>query len=143
MACAAIVNNAVTSLSRVTLNLPPAPLLERIVTLTLAERAAFDAREKAKRKTHQGNKKGKKSSVHVPPLNPSLKGKNERVKFFNADMQEERIVSYDTYLHCRFMEITNDLLEQGKSFLKYLKTPRRLIMTPTLMLPAMVSKIPL
>ena len=37
MACAAIVNNAVASSSCVTLDPPPAPLLERIVTLTLAE----------------------------------------------------------------------------------------------------------
>ena len=51
MACATIVDNAVVSLSHVTLDLPPAPLLECIAMLTPAERAAFDAREKAKRKT--------------------------------------------------------------------------------------------
>ena len=52
MACAAIVDNAVASLSCVTLDPPLAPLLECIVTLTLAKRAEFDARQKAKRKTH-------------------------------------------------------------------------------------------
>ena len=37
MAYTAIINNAVVSLSQVTLDPPPAPLLECIVTLTLAE----------------------------------------------------------------------------------------------------------
>ena len=52
MACATIVDNAVVSLSHVTLDPPPAPLLERIAMPTLAERAEFDACQKAKRKTH-------------------------------------------------------------------------------------------
>ena len=51
MACAAIVDNAVVSSSHVTLDLPLAPLLEHIVMPTLAERAEFDAHQKAKRKT--------------------------------------------------------------------------------------------
>ena len=59
-----------------TLDLPPAPLLERIATLTQAEHAAFYARQKTKRKTRWGNKKGKKDLVHLAPHDPSLKGKN-------------------------------------------------------------------
>ena len=52
MACAAIINNAVASLSCVTLDSPLAPLLECIVMPTPAERAQFDACQKSKRKTH-------------------------------------------------------------------------------------------
>ena len=52
MACATIVDNAVASSSQVTLDPPPAPLLERIATPTLAEWAEHDARQKARRKTH-------------------------------------------------------------------------------------------
>ena len=51
MACAAIVNNVVTSLSQVTLDPPLAPLLEHIATPTLAEWAEHDACQKARRKT--------------------------------------------------------------------------------------------
>ena len=76
MACATIVNNVVVSSSQVTLDPPPAPLLERIAAPTPAEWAEHDARQKARRKTCRGAKKSKKDSVHVPPLNPSLKGKN-------------------------------------------------------------------
>ena len=61
MACAAIVDNVVASLSCQPLDLPQAPLLECIVMLTPAEQAAFDARQKAKRKTHRGKKKGKRT----------------------------------------------------------------------------------
>ena len=50
MVCAAIVNNAVASLSCQTLDPPPAPLLERIATPTLANYAEHAACEKAKRK---------------------------------------------------------------------------------------------
>ena len=90
MACAAIIDNIVVSLSCQTLDPPLDPFLERIAMPTLADYTKHDTCKKAKRKkTHQGNKKGKKSSVHVPPLDPSLKGKNMQVKFFNADMQEE------------------------------------------------------
>ena len=90
MACAAIVDNAVVSSSHVTLDPPPASLLEHIVTLTPADYAEHAAHKKAKKKkTHQGIKKGKKDSVHAPPLDPSLKGKNVWVKFFNTDMSEE------------------------------------------------------
>ena len=74
MACAAIVNNAVASSSRQTLDLPLAPLLEHIAMPTPAERAEFDACQKAKRKTRQG-KKAKKDSVHPAPLDLSQKGK--------------------------------------------------------------------
>ena len=130
MACAAIVNNAVASLSCQTLDPPPAPLLECIATPTLANYAEHAVWKKAKRKTHWGSKKAKKDSVHLPPLNPSLKGKNMRVKFFNTDMCEERIVSYDTYIHCQFTEIINESLDQdpsGKHLLKmfdpYLDAP--------------------
>ena len=106
MACAAIIDNAVVSSSHQTLDPPLAPLLEHIATPTPANYAEHDACKKAKRKkTHQGAEKGKKSLVHVPPLNPSLKGKNVQVKFFDTDMSEEQIVSLDTYLHCQFMEI--------------------------------------
>ena len=52
MACAAIVDNAVASLSHVTLDLPLAPLLEHIATPTPAEWAEHDACQKARRKTH-------------------------------------------------------------------------------------------
>ena len=83
MACAAIVDNAVASSSCQTLDPPPAPLLECIAMPTLAEQAEFDAHQKAKRKTHQG-KKAKKDSVHLAPLDPSLKGKN--IIFF-ADVE--------------------------------------------------------
>ena len=51
MACAAIIDNVVASSSHVTLDPPPAPLLEHIVMPTLAEQAKFDACQKAKRKT--------------------------------------------------------------------------------------------
>ena len=51
MACATIIDNAVASSSPLTLDPPPAPLLEHIVTPTLAEQAEFDAHQKAKRKT--------------------------------------------------------------------------------------------
>ena len=50
MACAAIVDNAVASLSCQTLDLPPAPLLEHIATPTPAEWAEHDAHQKARRK---------------------------------------------------------------------------------------------
>ena len=59
MACATIVDNAVASLSRVTLDPPPAPLLERIVTPTPAEWAEHDACQKAKRKTCRQQKRQK------------------------------------------------------------------------------------
>ena len=75
MACAAIVENAVVSSSHVTLDSPPAPLLEHIATPTPAEQAEFDTRQKAKRKTCWG-KKAKNDLVHSTPLDPSLKGKN-------------------------------------------------------------------
>ena len=51
MACAAIVDNVVVSSSSQTLDLPLAPLLERIATPTLAEWAEHDALQKARRKT--------------------------------------------------------------------------------------------
>ena len=50
MACAAIINNAIASSSHVTLDPPLAPLLEHIVTPTLADYAEHTAHEKAKRK---------------------------------------------------------------------------------------------
>ena len=53
--------------------------------------------------------------VHVLPLDLFLKGENMRFKFFDADMQEEHIVSYDTYIHRHFMEIANDLLDQDET----------------------------
>ena len=56
VACAAIINNAVASLSCVTLDLPLALLLKHIATPTLAEQTAFDACQKARRKTCRGNK---------------------------------------------------------------------------------------
>ena len=92
MACATIIDNAVASSSRVTLDLPPAPLLECIATPTPAERAEFDACQKAKRKTHQGNKKAKKDLVHSAPLDPSLKGKNVMI-FGDNEIPKEDIVS--------------------------------------------------
>ena len=88
MACAAIVNNAVASSSCVTLDSPPAPLLECIATPTLAEWAEHDAHQKARRKTHQGAKEGKKDLVHVVPLDPSLKGKNIMV-FSDAELPSD------------------------------------------------------
>ena len=57
------------------------------MTLTPAERAEFDARQKAKRKTCWG-KKAKKDLVHLAPLNPSLKGKNVII-FTDAEIQNE------------------------------------------------------
>ena len=76
MVCAAIVSNAVASSSCQTLDPPPASLLECIATPTPADWAEHNARQKARRKTCQGAKKGKKDSVHMAPLDPSLKGKN-------------------------------------------------------------------
>ena len=73
MACATIVDNVVASLSCQTLDPLPAPLLEHIATPTLADYAEHAACQKAKRKTRE---KGKKDSVHMAPLDPSLKGKN-------------------------------------------------------------------
>ena len=70
MACAAIVSNAVASSSCQTLDPPPAPLLECIATPTPADWAEHNACQKARRKTHQGAKKGKKDSVHTAPLDP-------------------------------------------------------------------------
>ena len=100
MVCATIFDNAVVGSSHQTLDPPLAPLLECIASPTLANYAEHAAYEKAKRKrTHQGPKKAKNDSVHAPPLNPSLKGKNVQVKFFDTDMSEEEIVSYDTYIH--------------------------------------------
>ena len=100
MACATIVKNAVASSSCQTLDLPKASLLERIQTPTPANYAEHAAHKKAqKRKTHRGPKKAKKDSVHLAPLDPSLKGKNVKVKFFNEDMSEEQIVSLNTYIH--------------------------------------------
>ena len=53
MACATIIDNVVVSSSCVTLDPPPAPLLERIATPTLADYAEHAACKKAKRKkTH-------------------------------------------------------------------------------------------
>ena len=101
MACATIVDNVVASSSHQTLDPPPAPLSEHIATPTLADYAEHATCEKVKRKrTHRGANKGKKDSVHAPPLDPSLKGKNMSVKFFNTEMSEERIVSYNAYIHC-------------------------------------------
>ena len=74
MACAAIVDNVVASSSCQTLDPSPAPLLEHIATPIPAERAAFDARQKAKKQTCRG-KKAKKDLVHPTPLDPSQKGK--------------------------------------------------------------------
>ena len=51
MTCATIVNNAIASLSHVTLDPPPAALLECIATPTLAEWAEHDACQKVRRKT--------------------------------------------------------------------------------------------
>ena len=92
MACAAIVDNAVASSSGQTLDLPLAPLLEHIATPTLVNYAEHAAHQKAKRKTHQGAKKGTKDSVHVAPLDPSLKGKNV-VVFSDAKIPRDEIVS--------------------------------------------------
>ena len=88
MACATIIDNVVASSSHVTLDPLLAPLLECIATPTPAEQAEFDAYQKAKRKTCQGNKKAKKDLVHLAPLDPSLKGKNVIV-FTNAKIPDE------------------------------------------------------
>ena len=61
MVCAAIVDNAIASLSCQTLDPPLAPLLERIATPTLADYTEHTAWQKAKRKTRQGAKKGKRT----------------------------------------------------------------------------------
>ena len=53
--------------------------------------------------------------MHAPPLDPSLKGKNVQVKFFDTDMSEEWTVSLDTYIHHQFLMIANDLLDQNPS----------------------------
>ena len=90
MTCAVIIDNAVVSSSRQTLDPPPAPLLERIAMPTPAERAEYDAHQKAKRKTRRGNKKGKKDLVHMAPLDPSLKGKNVIV-FADAEIPPETV----------------------------------------------------
>ena len=111
MACATIVDNAVASSSHQTLDLPPAPLLEHIAMPTLAEQAAFDAHQKAKRKTCQGNKKGKKDSVHKAPLDPSLKGKN--VQIFDNTLGDR--VSHRTYIISHFTEILNEYLDKDPS----------------------------
>ena len=112
MACAAIVNNVVASSSCQTLDLPPAPLLERIATPTPADYTEHAARKKAKRKrTHWGAKKGKKDSVHVAPLDPSLKGKNILI-FYNMSGNK---VSLDTYIRSQFTEILNESLDKGPS----------------------------
>ena len=98
----------------------------------------FNAHERVKRKTLQG-KKAKKDLVHVLPLDPSLKGKNVQVNFFDADMQEEHIVSYDTYIHRHFTEITNDLLDQdktGQKLFKVLENARKVDYDPYLDAPS-------
>ena len=89
MACATIIDNAVASSSCVTLDLPLAPLLERIVMPTLAERPQFDACQKAKRKPRR-SKKAKKDLVHMAPLDPSLKGKNVIV-FADAEVLNKEV----------------------------------------------------
>ena len=111
MACSAIVDNAVASLSRTTLDTPSAPLLERIATPTPAEQAAFYACQKAKRKTRRGNKKGKKDSVHMAPLDPSLKGKNVQI----FDNESKNKVSHCTYIMSQFTEILNKSLDKDPS----------------------------
>ena len=61
------------------------------------------------------------------------------VKFFDADMQEERIVSYDTYIHSHFTEIANDLLDQdktGKKLLEVLKNAKKVDYDPYLNAPS-------
>ena len=90
MACASIVKNVVASSSCVTLDPPPAPLLEHIATPTPAEWAEHDARQKARRKTCRGAKKSNKDSVHMAPLDPSLKWKN--IMIFD-EIPKEDIVS--------------------------------------------------
>ena len=93
MTCAAIVDNAVVSSSCQTLDPPLAPFLECIAMPTLADYTEHAAHEKAKRKkTHQGNKKGKKNSVHLAPLDSSLKGKNVIV-LGDKKIPKENIVS--------------------------------------------------
>ena len=64
MACATIIDNVVVSSSHVTLDPPPAPLLEHIATPTLAEQAAFNAHERVKRKTQRGKKAKKTRSTY-------------------------------------------------------------------------------
>ena len=86
MACATIVNNAAASSSCETLDLPLAPLLEHIATPTLANYTEHATCQKAKRKTRWGAKKGKKDSVHMTPLDPSLKG-NNIIIFADAEEQ--------------------------------------------------------
>ena len=77
--------------------------------------------------------------MHSAPLDPSLKGKNVWVKFFDTDMSEERIVSYDTYIHHHFMEIGNDLLDQdlsGQKLLKVLENAKKVDYNPYLDAPS-------
>ena len=62
-----------------------------------------------------------------------------QVKFFDADMQEEHIVHYNTYIHRRFMEITNDLLDQdetGQKLFKVLKNAKKVDYDPYLDAPS-------
>ena len=70
MACATIVNNVVVSSSCMTLDSPPAPLLEHIMTLTPAEQAKFDARQKAKRKTCRGKRLKRTRYIQHPWILP-------------------------------------------------------------------------
>ena len=54
-------------------------------------------------------------------------------------MQEEQIVSYDTYIHCHFMEIANDLLDQdetGQKLVKVLKNASKVNYDPYLNAPS-------
>ena len=92
MACSTIIKNAVASLSRQTLDPPPAPLLECIATPTPANYAEHAAHEKAKRKRTCQGKKAKKDLVHMAPLDPFLKGKNIMV-FGDAEIPRDEIVS--------------------------------------------------
>ena len=62
-----------------------------------------------------------------------------QVKFFNADMQEEQIVSYNTYIHHHFMEIANDLFDQdetGQKLFKVLKNAKKVNYDPYLDAPS-------
>ena len=62
-----------------------------------------------------------------------------QVKFFDADMQEEHIVSYDTYIHRHFMEIANDLLDQdetGQKLFEVLKNAKKVNYNPYLDAPS-------
>ena len=112
IACATIVDNAVVSSSHQTLDPPLAPLLECIATPTLADYTEHAAFKKAKRKrTNRGAKKGKKDSVHVAPLDPSLKGKNVLI-FDNVSGNK---VSLDTYIISHFTEILNESLDKDPS----------------------------